>query len=51
MKDHEKRVIRRNRLLNETLQAWNFDTVEQDVTEIGKQKNFKNNLFNIVLQY
>lgn len=34
VKDHEKRVVRRNELLNEALQAWNFDTVEQDVTEI-----------------
>lgn len=34
VKDHEKRIIRRNRLLNDALQAWNFDTVEQDVSEI-----------------
>lgn len=40
-------MFRRNQLLNEALQAWNFDTVEQDVTEIGKEKNFKNNQFNI----
>jgi len=35
VKDNEKRVIRRNQLLNDALQAWNFDTVESDVSEIG----------------
>ncbi|KMQ92902.1 dna repair protein rad50 [Lasius niger] len=34
VKDHEKRITRRNRLLNDALQAWDFDTVEQDVSEI-----------------
>lgn len=41
VKDHEKRIIRRNRLLNDALQAWNFDTVEQDVSEIGIKNFFK----------
>lgn len=36
VRDHEKRMARRNRLLNDALQAWNFDTVESDVSEIGK---------------
>lgn len=35
VKDHEKRIVRRNRLLNDALQAWDFDTVGPDVTEIG----------------
>lgn len=35
VKDNERRVIRRNQLLNDALQAWNFDTVESDVSEIG----------------
>ncbi|XP_018314575.1 DNA repair protein RAD50 isoform X2 [Mycetomoellerius zeteki] len=34
VKDNERRVIRRNQLLNDALQAWNFDTVESDVSEI-----------------
>lgn len=34
VKDHEKRIVRRNRLLNDALQAWNFDAVGEDVTEI-----------------
>jgi len=36
VKDHEKRMVRRNRLLNDALQAWDFDTVESDVSEIGE---------------
>lgn len=35
VKDQEKRIIRRNQLLNDALQAWDFDTVQEDVTEIG----------------
>ncbi|KAG5322879.1 RAD50 protein, partial [Pseudoatta argentina] len=35
VKDNERRVIRRNQLLNDALQAWNFDAVESDVSEIG----------------
>lgn len=35
VKDHEKRIVRRNQLLNEALQAWNFETMESDVSEIG----------------
>lgn len=35
VKDHEKRIVRRNRLLNDALQVWDFDTVGPDVTEIG----------------
>lgn len=35
VKDHGKRMVRRNRLLNDALQAWDFDTVESDVSEIG----------------
>lgn len=50
VKDHEKRIARRNQLLNEALQTWDFDTVGQDVTEIGKQKNFENSWFNTVFQ-
>ncbi|XP_029680101.1 DNA repair protein RAD50 [Formica exsecta] len=34
VKDQEKRIIRRNQLLNDALQAWDFDTVQEDVTEI-----------------
>ncbi|XP_018394669.1 PREDICTED: DNA repair protein RAD50 [Cyphomyrmex costatus] len=34
VKDNERRMARRNQLLNEALQAWNFDTVESDVSEI-----------------
>ncbi|EZA56610.1 DNA repair protein RAD50 [Ooceraea biroi] len=34
VKDHEKRIVRRNQVLNEALQAWSFDTVESDVSEI-----------------
>ncbi|XP_050464674.1 DNA repair protein RAD50 [Cataglyphis hispanica] len=34
VKDHEKRIVRRNHLLNDALQAWDFDTVQEDVTEI-----------------
>lgn len=41
MKDHEKRITRRNRLLNDALQAWDFDTVEQDVSEIGIKISLK----------
>lgn len=40
VKDHERRMVRRNRLLNDALQAWNFDTVESDVSEIGKDNQF-----------
>jgi len=29
-------MVRRNQLLNDALQAWNFDTVESDVPEIGE---------------
>ncbi|XP_011865246.1 PREDICTED: DNA repair protein RAD50-like, partial [Vollenhovia emeryi] len=32
--DHEKRIARRNQLLNDALQAWDFDSVESDVSEI-----------------
>ncbi|XP_020285711.1 DNA repair protein RAD50 [Pseudomyrmex gracilis] len=34
VKDHEKRIVLRNKLLNEALQAWDFDTVEADVSDI-----------------
>ncbi|XP_024893942.1 DNA repair protein RAD50 [Temnothorax curvispinosus] len=34
VKDHEKRMVRRNQLLNDALKAWNFDAVESDVSEI-----------------
>ncbi|XP_012527415.1 DNA repair protein RAD50 [Monomorium pharaonis] len=34
VRDHERRMARRNQLLNEALQAWNFDIVESDVSEI-----------------
>ncbi|XP_011173530.2 DNA repair protein RAD50 [Solenopsis invicta] len=34
VKDHERRLVRRNQLLNNALQAWDFDTVEPDVSEI-----------------
>lgn len=35
VRDHEKRIIHRNQMLNDALRAWNFDTVESDVPEIG----------------
>lgn len=35
VRDHERRVARRNQLLNDALQAWDFDTlVESDVSEL-----------------
>lgn len=40
--DHEKRIVRRNQLLNDALQAWNFDTVDSDVSEIGTFKDIIN---------
>nr|XP_012218827.1 PREDICTED: DNA repair protein RAD50-like [Linepithema humile] len=34
VKDQERRVVRRNQLLNDALKAWDFDTVGSDVTEM-----------------
>nr|XP_012221947.1 PREDICTED: DNA repair protein RAD50-like [Linepithema humile] len=34
VKDQERRIVRRNQLLNNALKAWDFDTVGSDVTEI-----------------
>lgn len=45
MKDHEGRIVRRNQLLNDALQAWDFDIVDSDVSEIG---TFKNNQFYVI---
>lgn len=35
VKDHERRVVRRNQLLDDALVACGFDAVGQDVSEIG----------------
>lgn len=35
VKDHERRIVRRNQLLDDALQACDFDPVGQDVSEIG----------------
>ncbi|KAL0115846.1 hypothetical protein PUN28_011015 [Cardiocondyla obscurior] len=34
VKDHEKRIVRRNQLLNDALQAYKCDAIETDVSEI-----------------
>ncbi|XP_012276863.1 DNA repair protein RAD50 [Orussus abietinus] len=34
VKDHEKRIVNRNKLLNNALKSWNMNTVEADVSEI-----------------
>lgn len=48
VKDHEKRMVRRNELLNDALKACDFDTVESDVSEIG---TFKDNQFHVICRY
>lgn len=35
VKDHERRIVRRNQLLDDALQACGFDTVGSDISEIG----------------
>lgn len=35
IKDQERKIILRNRILNEALSAWNLRTVDSDVSELG----------------
>lgn len=43
IKDHEKKVILRNQILNESLSSWNLNIVDSNVSELGvnlkKNKN------------
>lgn len=35
IKDHERKTLVRNRILNETLSAWNLERADSNVSELG----------------
>lgn len=41
IKDHEKKIILRNQILNESLSSWNLNIVDSNVSELGM--NLKKN--------
>lgn len=51
IKDHEKKVILRNQILNESLSSWNLNIVDSNVSELGMNLKKKNHNLYLFIYY